>query len=94
MFGKKKDSEGQSQEQDLIELGKFYFLNEKYDKAIEEFERAMTLNRADPEVYYNLGVVYEAKNMKQEAKEMFTKVLQLDENHQPAQQHLDKLVGT
>jgi len=94
MFGKKKHREGPNQEQDLIELGKFYFLNEKYAEAIEEFQKAMCLNRANPEVYYNLGIVYEAKNMKQEAKEMFTKALQLDENHKLAQQHLDKLVGT
>ena len=81
-------------EQDLIEMGKFYFLSQKYDEAIEEFQKTVKLNPKNPEIYYNLGVVYEAKNMKQEAKEMYFKTLEIKKNHKLAQEQLDKLVGT
>ncbi|MFH1783985.1 MAG: tetratricopeptide repeat protein [bacterium] len=81
-------------EQDLIEMGKFYFLNNKYDEAIGELKKAANLNPKNPDIYYNLGIIYETKNMQQEAREMFTKTLELNEKHQLAQEHLDKLIGT
>jgi len=53
---------------DLIELGKFYFLNGKLNQAQIEFERAAQINASSSEAYYNLGLVYESKNDRQSAQ--------------------------
>lgn len=77
----------------LIELGKFYFLNEKYNEAIGKFKEASKIDENNAEIYYNLGVVYESKNLPDEASQMYTKALELNPNHQLASKHLEKIVG-
>ena len=81
------------QKRSHFEVGQFLFLNEKYDQALEEFKKAIQDDPGDAEAYYNLGVVYETKNMKKEAKEAFSKALELNPKHKLAEQHLSKLVG-
>ncbi|MCK5534569.1 tetratricopeptide repeat protein [bacterium] len=80
-------------EQELIELGKFYFLNQKYDQAIKEFQEALKINSNNPQIYYNLGITYEAKNMIEQASKMYRQTLELKSDHVYAKEHLDKLVG-
>ncbi len=77
----------------LIELGKFYFLNEKYNDAITKFDQALKLNDKNPEIYYNLGVIYESKNDIEKAKKMYQKALELNPHYVLARQHLEKLIG-
>jgi len=77
----------------LIELGKFYFLNEKYDEAIRKFKEAVKIDEKNTEIYYNLGIVYESKNLPDEASQMYTKALELNPDHQLASKHLEKIVG-
>lgn len=77
----------------LIELGKFYFLNEKYDEAIRKFKEAVKIDENNAEIYYNLGIVYESKNLPDEASQMYTKALELNPDHQLASKHLEKIVG-
>jgi len=77
----------------LIELGKFYFLNEKYDEAIEKFKEASKIDEKNAEIYYNLGVVYESKNLPNDASQMYTRALELNPGHQLASKHLEKIVG-
>ncbi len=89
----KLDEDINSVEQELIELGKFYFLNQKYDQAIEEFEKVLKINSNNPLVFYNLGIVYEAKNMIEKASRMYRRTLELKPDHFFAKEHLDKLVG-
>lgn len=81
------------QKRSHFEVGQFLFLNEKYDQAIEEFKKAIHDDPKDVEAYYNLGVVYETKSMTKEAKEAFTKALELSPEHKLAEQHLSKLIG-
>jgi len=77
----------------LIELGKFYFLNEKYDEAINKFKEAVKIDENNAEIYYNLGIVYESKNLPEEASQMYTKTLELNPGHKLASKHLEKIVG-
>ncbi|HCJ67042.1 MAG TPA: hypothetical protein DHV62_06895, partial [Elusimicrobia bacterium] len=49
------------EEETLLEMGKFYFLNGKYKEAIAELEKVVKLNPKNSEAYYNLGLVYETK---------------------------------
>lgn len=78
---------------DLLELGKFYFLNEKYDEAIKVLQKAQKFNPLCADVYYHLGLVYEAKNNLHEAKGMYLKAVEVDPKFTLAQEHLDRLVG-
>ena len=89
----KAEEKSETVEQELIDLGKFYFLNQKYDEAIREFEKALKINTKNPQVYYNLGIVYEAKNMVEKASEMYRCVLELKPDYTFAKEHLDKLIG-
>ncbi len=92
--GEKKSKENAGNRgQELIELGKFYFLNQKYDAAIRDFEKALKIDPNNPEIYYNLGIVYEAKNMNEKAGEMYRRALELNPDYTFAKEHLDKLIG-
>lgn len=80
-------------EEDLLELGKFYFLNQKYDKAIAEFQKALEINDQNAETCYNLGLAYETKGQFDRARELYEKALSINPNHKLAQEHLNKLLG-
>ncbi|RKY39339.1 MAG: hypothetical protein DRP75_02450 [Candidatus Omnitrophota bacterium] len=80
-------------EKELLEAGKFAFLNENYEEAIGFFRKILESDPRNAEAYYNLGVVFEAKNMLKEAKEAFNKSLEINPEYKLAEQHLAKLVG-
>ncbi len=79
--------------EDILELGTFYFLNQKYEQAAEQFEHAIQLDPQRAKTYYNLGIIYEIQNHCPEARSMFSKALELDSGLACAQTHLDKIVG-
>lgn len=76
----------------LIELGKFYFLNEKYELAIKEFKEALKIEKNNTEVLYSLGIAYESTNKLFEARSAYLKTLELDTEHKLAKEHLDKMI--
>jgi len=77
---------------DLIELGGFYILSQRYDEAIKVLRRAEKIQKTDPRLYYNLGIAYEALNETSEARDAFRLVLKLTPDNKSAQEHLDKLI--
>ncbi|MBI5682112.1 MAG: tetratricopeptide repeat protein [Deltaproteobacteria bacterium] len=89
-----KHESNQSKVKDLIEMGEFYFVNQKWDNAVEVLMKAKKIDPNNPDVYYNLGIVYEMKNQFEDAKQMLEKVLKIKPDHECAQRHLNKLVGT
>ncbi len=80
-------------DEDLLELGKFYFINKKFNDAIEILKKAFDLNSADDEIAYNLGLCYEAINDTDKAKFYYKKTLYLNKEHKLASEHLHKIVG-
>lgn len=80
-------------EPDLMEMGKFYFLNSKYDEAIEEFENVLKLNPKNAEAYFQIGITKEAKNDTEGAKKMYEKAIKFNPKHKIARERLDKLIG-
>lgn len=78
--------------EDLVELGEFYTISQKYDEAIKAFKNALKLNKHDPKLYFDLGVVYETINERDKAIEYFRKVITLDSKNKAAQEHLARLV--
>lgn len=83
----------QKDNNDPLEPGKFYILNNKYDEALKFFLNYLNTNPGDPEAYYHLGLIYETKNELEKAKEMYEKVLSILPNHPLAKKRLDKLLG-
>ncbi|MEO0076536.1 MAG: tetratricopeptide repeat protein [candidate division WOR-3 bacterium] len=81
---------GSASAQDYLELGQFYLLNQKYSEAIKQFNLALK-QKPDANIYYHLGLAYEALNQIPQAKTMYCKALALDPNHKDAQVHLERL---
>ena len=90
-----KNGNGNSKELalDLLELGKFYYLNEKYEEAVKVLMKAKKFDPLNADIFYNLGIVYETQNIVHEAKDCYLKAIELDPKSKNAQEHLDKLVG-
>jgi len=79
--------------QDLLELGKFYYLNGKLPQARKEFERAAEINSKNADVHYNLGLVYESQNDRVNAQDSYERALEIDPKHSLSRKHLNKLIG-
>jgi len=92
---KKRDEERSPEEtaQEHLELGKFYFLNQRFDEAIEQLKKAASFDDRNADIYFSLGVVYVAINQIPNAKESFEKALEIRPGMKSAQEHLDKLIG-
>jgi len=80
--------------EELIEQGKFYFLNKQYDEALSEFQEALRLEPGNARVLYNLGIIHESKEDIEIAKTLYLKALEINPKLEEAQKHLNKLVGT
>lgn len=94
MFKKQTDeTEQKPKVKDLIEMGEFYFVNQKWNNALDILNRAQKIEPNNPDVYYNIGIVYEMKNQLEDAKHMFEKALKIKPDHECSQRHLNKLVG-
>jgi tetratricopeptide (TPR) repeat protein len=93
MSGEEQPENGVKKVTELIELGKFYFLNQCYEQAIEKYTEALDLTPNDPDIYYNLGIVYESINRLDEAREMFEKAVDMKGDFEAAREHLDRIVG-
>ena len=94
MSSKKKLVENVANEEaNHIELGKFYFLNNKQEEAIVEFEKALELNSENAEAYCHLGLVYETSNNFDLAKQMYMKALAIKNDYPMVRERLNKLIG-
>jgi Flp pilus assembly protein TadD len=82
-----------SNEADHIELGKFYFLNNKYDEAVSEFKKVLEINPGNAEAYYNIGLIKESSNQMGEAREMYLKALAVKPDYKIVRVRLNKLIG-
>jgi tetratricopeptide (TPR) repeat protein len=82
-----------SKEADHIELGKFYFMNNKFDEAILEFKKALELNPSNAEAFYNIGLIKEVSKLPNEAKDMYSKALAINPDYKIARDRLNKLIG-
>lgn len=83
----------EEKKESILETAKFYFLNQKYDKAIDIYLEGMRLYPNDTQLYFNLGILYESINDLEKAKECFEKVLSLDPGFTSADKHLKQIIG-
>lgn len=83
----------EKEKEELFETGRFYLINNRYDEALKIFEKLLKEKKDDPEVLYHIGLIKEAKNELEDAKDIFLKVLEIQPKHKLAKKHLDKLLG-
>lgn len=87
------DKKNNNQETKIQEQAMLYFLNSKFDEAIEEFKKVLEINPVNPDALCSLGLIYENKKMIEEAKKMYEKTLIVDKENKVATEHLNKLIG-
>ncbi len=66
---------------DYVKQGIEYTNQQKYDKAVESFLKAIEKNPKNPEGYYGLGGMYNYKKMFAEAEKAFLTAIRLDPTH-------------
>ena len=77
----------------IQEQAMFYFLNSRFDEAIEEFKKVLEINPANVDALCSLGLIYENRKMTEDAKNMYEKTLIVDKENKVAREHLNKLIG-
>ncbi|MFQ5688435.1 MAG: tetratricopeptide repeat protein, partial [Candidatus Scalindua sp.] len=70
--------------QDHIELADKHILDDKPDKAIEEYKQALDLDKNIAEVHYKLGDIYIKKKMLEEAAKEFRKAIEIRPDYNEA----------
>lgn len=76
-----------------LKLGKLYFLNADYAKASDIYQQGLKISPQNISLLFNCAVTNEARNRMEDAKELYLKILSLDPNHKPAQEHLAKITA-
>lgn len=74
-----------------IEKGLLYFDAQQYDKALQVFQMASTVNNLYADAYYYQARCYEMMNKKDSAVMFFKQSLQIDPTMNEAREHLKKL---
>ena len=64
----------------LVNLGNLYFEQEKFDLAIELYERAAQASPAEAMIHYNLGAAYSNKGEYESAAAAYAQAVELDAN--------------
>lgn len=65
-----------------IQLGHIYFDTDKYDQAINAYEKALELNPNNADVLTDLGIMYRRINQPRKALEKFNKAITVDPKHE------------
>ena len=68
----------------LVQLGHFYFDNNKYEDAIRAYKRALFLKPGQPNVMTDLAIMYRRNNNKNKAIEVLDQVIKQFPTHQPS----------
>ncbi len=76
---------------EYIEAGKFYFLNQKYNEALQYFMKAIEIDPDNIEALYSVGILYEGINEFDKAMGYFKKVVGLSPGHSDALVHINKI---
>ena len=73
--------EAENKNADHVKQGIEYTNQQKYDKAVESFLKAIKKNPKNPEGYYGLGGMYNYKKMYPDAEQAFKSAIGLDPTH-------------
>ncbi|MGA1791823.1 MAG: fused MFS/spermidine synthase [bacterium] len=78
----------------LMNLGMFYFRFERYDKAIQAWEKAGELRMDDPQLHYNIALAYYQQGQYEAATRALKESLRLDPDNQMARLLLQRITAT
>ncbi|MDR0485107.1 MAG: tetratricopeptide repeat protein [Elusimicrobiota bacterium] len=90
---KAAQSKNAGSEVNNMDMGKFYFLNNKFEEAVEMFNKVIETNPLNAEAYYNIGLIKESSNDIEEAKRMYQQALNINKDYAIAQEKLNNLMG-
>ncbi len=77
---------------DLIEIGEFYILSQKFDEALKALKKAERMKKNEARLYFDMGMAYEGLNDYEQAREAYRAALTIDDEHKEAREHLDRLI--
>lgn len=77
---------------DLLEIGQFYILSQKFDEALKTLRKAEKIKNNDAQLYFQMGMAYEGLNDHEQARKAYRAALDIDKEHKEAQEHLDRLI--
>ena len=86
-------SESQPTAKQYFDMGVSNLVPNQYEKAIDDFTKAIELNPNFAEAYYNRGTVYATFRQYGEALNDWDKVLEIDPNHSDAINNREVLLG-
>ena len=75
---------GNKSVQDYIDDGIRYTEEQKYDKAMASFKKAIESDPANAHAHYTLGGIYTYKDMNQKAMEEYKRTIELDSTYSAA----------
>ncbi len=84
-------NEAKGTNEDKIEMGKFYFINKKFELAKTLFLEILKEDETNYDVIYNLALCCEALNDLDNAATYYKRVLSIKEDHKLAKEHLIKI---
>lgn len=77
----------------LLALGKSCFLAQRYRESVDAYRRCIDVKRDSDAAWFNMGVAWQALENFAEAKRAFMRVLELNPNHEAAQEALNNLAA-
>jgi len=80
---KKEDFAQEEQLGELVKIGYFYRVNNKYEEAVKYFKQALKIRKCS-DVYNHLGIAYIKTEEYQKAVSTFHRALDIDRGHFPA----------
>jgi tetratricopeptide (TPR) repeat protein len=72
-----------------INLGKNFYSKSEYELAIQNFDKAISINPSNYEAYYYLGIIYAETEKHEYALSAFEKALELNPNHAESRASLE-----
>lgn len=74
-----------------LKLAELYKKQELTESVIFYYKKALEVDAKNPNLYYNIGVIYQNDKKIVDAKKMFNEALQIDKKHAPSQNALKRL---
>jgi len=77
---------------DLLEIGEFYILSQKFDEALKTLKKAEKIKKDNAQLYFNIGMAYEGLNDHEQARKAYRAALDINKEHKDAREHLDRMI--
>jgi len=90
---RKRLDQDPSSVEDCLEIAKFYFLEEEYEKALAVEREILGTHPEHLGVLYNMAICFMAQERKDQAKHTLHRILALNPNHEAALRVLEQMTS-